>query len=68
MTANAPPVVAPPIRKPTDLVMLMPQAMQHSLQVMGLKTAKNVQQIYSAQDAMDYLRDAADQMAQRGGA
>jgi len=68
VTANLPPVVAPPIRKPTDLVMLMAQAMQHSLQVMGLKTAKNLQQIYSAQDAMDYLRDAANQLGQRGGA
>jgi hypothetical protein len=48
--------------------MLMAQAMQHSLQVMGLKTTKNVNQIYSAQDAADFLRDAASLMGQRGGA
>ncbi len=65
-TANIPPVVAPQIRKPTDLVMQMAQAMQHSLQIMGLKTTKNVNQIYSAQDAIDYLHDAANLMGERG--
>jgi phospholipase C len=67
-TASAPPVAGPQIRKPTDLVMLMAQAMQHSLQVMGIKTSKNVNQIYSAQDAMDYLRETANLIGQRGGA
>jgi phospholipase C len=67
-TASAPPVVAPQIRKPTDLVMLMAQAMQHSLQVMGLKTTKDVNQIYSDQDAADFHREAASLIGQKGGA
>jgi phospholipase C len=67
-TATAPPVPSPQVRKPTDLVMLMAQAMQHSLQVMGVGTQRKVSQIYSAQDASDYLQEAAALITQRGGA
>jgi phospholipase C len=65
--ASAPPVVSPQIRKPTDLMILMAQAMEHTLQVMGLGTQKGAGQIYSAQDASNYLREAAATIAQRGG-
>jgi phospholipase C len=67
-TPSAPPVLSPPLRKPTALVMQMAQAMQHTLQVMGVNTQKKVSQIYSAQDAADYLGETASLVAQRGGA
>jgi phospholipase C len=67
-TPSAPPVLSPLLRKPTDLVMLMAQCMQHTLQVMGVDTQKKVSQIYSAQDAADYLNETADLLSQRGGA
>ena len=65
VTANAAPVLSPQVRKPTDLVMLMAQAMQHTLQVMGHSTQKKVSQIHSAQDAADYLQEATAILAQR---
>ena len=67
VTANVSPVISPQTRKPTDLMMLMVQAMQHTSQVMGVRVQKNVSQIYSAQDAADYLHEAAAAIAQRGG-
>jgi phospholipase C len=66
-TATAPPVRSPQLRKPTDLVMLMAQAMQHTLQVMGVSTRRQVSQIHSSQDASDYLAEAAALIAQRSG-
>jgi phospholipase C len=66
VTASAPQVLS--ARKPTDLVTLMAQAMEHTLQVMGLSMQKKTGQIYSAQDASDYLHEAAATIAQRGGA
>jgi hypothetical protein len=56
------------VRKPTDLMMLMVQAMQHTSQVMGISMKKKASQIYSAQDASDYLHEAAAAIAQREGA
>ena len=67
-TPSAPPVLSPQLRKPTDLVMLMAQAMQHTLQLMGVNTQRKVSQIYSTQDAADYLNETASLVAQRGGA
>lgn len=68
VTAGATPAQAPRSGKPTDLVMQMAQAMQHSLQVMGISSQKKTNQIDSAQDAADYLHEAASLIAQRGGA
>lgn len=68
VTANAPPVRSPQLRKPTDLVMLMSQAIENTLQLMGLTTRNKVSQIYSAQDAANYLHEATALIAQRGGA
>jgi phospholipase C len=66
VTASAPAIVSPPVRKATDLMLLMAQSMQHTLQVMGLSTQKKVTQIYSAQDASDYLREAVAQLPHAG--
>jgi len=59
-------VLSPQLRKPTDLMMLMAQAMQHTLKVMGVPTKSQVSRIYSAQDASNYLNEAASLVAQRG--
>lgn len=67
-TAGAPPVVSPELRKPTDLVTLMSQAMAHTLQVLGLSTKRKVSQIHSAQDATDFLAEANALIRERGGA
>jgi phospholipase C len=68
VTTSAPPVQSPQLRRPTALSRLMAQAMQHTLQVMGMSTRRKVSQIYSAQDAADYLHEAAGLIAGRGGA
>jgi phospholipase C len=67
-TANAPPVLAPPLSKPTDLVVLMAQAMEHTVGLMGLSTSSTVNQIYSAQDAARYLQEAWSVIKQVSGA
>ncbi len=68
ITASAPPSYSPELRKPTDLMLLMAQSMQHSLRLMGIRTQNSATHIYSAQDASNYLREAAILIAQRGGA
>jgi len=52
--------VPPANRKPTDLAVAMARAMQYSMETVGLKPKKRVSEIYTAQDATDYLRQAAD--------
>jgi len=66
--ANAPPVPIPAVRKPTDLTMLMAQAMAHTLSVLGLRTELQVGQIATAQDAANYLKQAANALQQQKGA
>jgi phospholipase C len=66
--ANAPPVPTPAVRKPTDLTMLMAQAMAHTLSVLGLRTGLQVGQIATAQDAANYLKQAANALQQQKGA
>jgi hypothetical protein len=60
------PVAPPEVRKPTDLVMQMAQAMEYSLGCVGAKTPMNTHQIYSAQDADTYLKQAHAAVMQRG--
>jgi len=52
--------VPPAVKKPTDLSLQMARAMQYSMDTMGLHPTMKVSQIYSAQDASNYLRQAAD--------
>jgi len=66
-TANAPPVPTPPVVKPTDLAILMAQAMEHSLGLLGIKPSKTVHQIYSSQDAADYLHEVRNLLPKDGG-
>ena len=69
-TTRAPelePKVSPEVRKPTDLVMQMAQAMEYSLGVLGMSTSKNTHQIYSAEDADAFLNEARQLLQQRGG-
>lgn len=67
-TPNLPPVTPPAVRKPTDLVTLMAQAMEYSLSQKGVQLSKTSQQIYSAEDADAYLKEARDAVAKLGGA
>jgi phospholipase C len=59
-TPKLPPVVPPALRKPTDLVTLMAQAMEYSLKQKGVKLSKTTHQIYSAQDADAFLLEARE--------
>jgi len=63
--AAALPKLPPAQRKPTDLVMKMAQAMAHSLDKRGLKTPTSVNEIYSSQDAADYLKNAKQLLRMR---
>jgi phospholipase C len=66
VTASAPAVTPPDQRKPTDLTLLMAQAMAHTLSLMGETTDLSVASIHTAQDAADYLSEAASVIRQRG--
>jgi phospholipase C len=61
-TANIPPAV----RKPTDLTIAMARAMEYSMNILGVQPAMKVSQIYTAQDATDYLQQAAALMKAKG--
>jgi phospholipase C len=63
--ATALPKQPPAIRKPTDLVMNMARSMQYSMSKLGIKPAKDLNQIYSAQDAVNYLNNAAQLLRRR---
>ena len=52
------PKLPPAQRKPTDLVMKMAQSMAYALDKRGLKSPTSVNEIYSSQDAADYLNNA----------
>ena len=57
-TATAQPKIPPAVKKPTDLAMSMALAMQHTMSELGLKPKMPASQIYSAQDAANFLADA----------
>jgi phospholipase C len=59
-TPKLPPVIPPTLRKPTDLAVLMAQAMEFSLSQKGVKLSKTHHHIYSAQDADNFLREARE--------
>ncbi len=67
-TPNLPPVIPPTLRKPTDLVTQMAQAMEYSLSQKGVPLSKTSQQIYSAQDADNFLQEARGAVAKLGAA
>jgi phospholipase C len=57
--------IPPAIRKPTDLTIAMAKAMEYSMETLGLKPTMRVSQIYTAQDATNYLRQAAALMKEK---
>ncbi len=65
-TASAAPKTPPTVRKPTDLALNMARAMEYSLGLMGLHVGKSTAEIYSAQDATNYLNAAAALLKSRG--
>jgi phospholipase C len=51
--------IPPAVRKPNDLTLAMAHAMDYSMSSLGLKPSMRVSQIYTAQDATNYLNQAA---------
>ena len=64
VSAGAPP--QPQVRTPSDLTMYMAQATQAAADNLGVKLNTHVTDIYSAQDAINFLRQAAGQLASKG--
>ena len=58
ITAAALPKQPPDTRSPTDLQMLMARAMDSSLKQRGLTPPSDINSIYSAQDAANFIRQA----------
>lgn len=58
--ATALPKQPPTVRKPTDLMMLMAGAMEYSMNRLGIKPPTSLKQVYTAQDAVNYLDKAAE--------
>jgi phospholipase C len=56
--ATALPKQPPEVRKPTDLMMAMAGAMEYSMKQRGIKPPMSLKQIYTAQDAVNYLANA----------
>jgi phospholipase C len=57
----------PPIQPhtPSDLTMYMAQSMQRAADTLGIKLNTHATDIYSAQDALDFLRNGASQLASK---
>jgi hypothetical protein len=58
ITPAALPKQPPDTRSPTDLMVLMAEAMNYSLQQQGIKPPMDINTIYSAQDAVNFIRQA----------
>jgi len=56
----------PKLRTPSDLTIYMAQATQAAADTLGIKLAMHVTDIYSAQDATNFLRQAASQLESKG--
>ena len=61
---GAPP--QPQVRTPSDLTTYMAQGMQLAADTLGVKLSMHVSNIYSAQDAINFLRQAASQLKSKG--
>ena len=60
-------VQAPPaVRTPSDLTIYMAQALQAAADTLGVKLTMHVTDIYSAQDAINFLSNAASQLQSKG--
>jgi hypothetical protein len=58
ITPAALPKQPPASRSPTDLMMLMAQSMNYSLQQRGIRPPAYINTIYTAQDAAKFIRQA----------
>ncbi|MGB2678053.1 MAG: alkaline phosphatase family protein [Candidatus Acidiferrum sp.] len=56
----------PQLRTPSDLTMYMAQGMQLAADTLGVKLKMHVTDIYSAQDAINFLHQAAAQLKTKG--
>ncbi|HEY1939287.1 MAG TPA: alkaline phosphatase family protein [Candidatus Angelobacter sp.] len=58
--------VRPQVRTPSDLTMLMAKSMQAAADTLGIGLKTHASEIYSAQDAINFLADTAEQFESRG--
>lgn len=56
----------PQVRTPSDLTIYMAQGMQLAADTLGVKLKMHVTDIYSAQDGINFLREAASQLESKG--
>jgi phospholipase C len=56
--ATALPIQPPHVRKPTDLMLAMAEAMEFTMIQMSIRPPRDLAQIYTAQDAVNYLQQA----------
>lgn len=63
---SIPPIQTPQVRKPTDLVMQMAQAMEYSLSLKRITLSKNTHQIYTSDEADEFLKEAKAAAANGG--
>lgn len=64
VSAGAP--TRPQVRTPSDLTIYMAQSMQAAADALGVKLKTHVNDIYSAQDAVNFLNQAASQLESKG--
>jgi phospholipase C len=56
----------PQVRTPSDLTLYMAQSMQAAADALGVKLKMHVNDIYSAQDAINFLGQSASQLESKG--
>lgn len=56
----------PQVRTPSDLTMYMAQGLQAAADTLGVKMTMHVTDIYSTQDAINFLRQAVSQLESKG--
>jgi len=64
VSAGAP--TQPQVRTPSDLTMYVAQSIQAAADAIGIKLNMHVKDIYSAHDAIEFLRQAAGQLESKG--
>lgn len=65
-TPGVPPIQMPVVRKPTDLVMQMAQAMEYALSLKNVKLSKTAHQIYTSEEAAEFHAEAKAAAANGG--
>lgn len=65
--ATALPAQPPGVKRPTDLMLAMAGVVEYSMKAKGIDPGADLNQIYSAQDAVNYLANATKKIQAAGG-